>query len=124
MHQYTNMADSEDIIGFTPGFNDIEVPIKPCPGKEQAWRSDNLKYYCTDFQDEHYIHGGFSADKFSWMRLVLHQCDPSKQSYCNDPDTSRKYFERTIVGIQSISQEFSIDDEFSRMLYKAESNLT
>ena len=84
---YSNMEDSFDIDGFTPGFIDTEVPVVPCPGKEQAWRANQLNYYCTDFNENHFAHGGFSADKFSWFRLVIHECDQSKQANCNDVDT-------------------------------------
>jgi hypothetical protein len=39
------------------------------------WRSNQLNYYCPQFEETHYLHGGFSASKWSWMRLAIHLCD-------------------------------------------------
>ena len=67
-----------------------------------------MKHYCTYFNDDHWIHGGFSAEKFSWMRLIIHQCDNSEAARnqrvaanknfidCVGESESLKYFETTI----------------------------
>ena len=135
MHQFTNMVDYEDTEGRRSGFQDIEIPLKKCEGKEVDWRG-NPNYYCPRFDQNHFIHGGFSADKFSWMRLALHICDSRPEARlqriangkthedCEDEETSRNYFLKTVVGVEAISKEASIDDEFSKNIYKAKSRQT
>ena len=79
MHMYTNMDSIDDIEdNQKANFKDIEVPIVRCEGSSLAWREDNLKYYCTEFTEDHFIYGGFYGAKFSWLRLILHHCDRSE----------------------------------------------
>lgn len=77
LHMYTNMDGPEDIDGETSGFKDFEVPIKSCNTKDQDWTLDSIKYYCSDFNENHFLRGGFIADKYSRMRLAVHICDNS-----------------------------------------------
>ena len=67
------------------------------------------------------------------MRLALHICDSKPEARlqrisegknfedCKDKDTSMRYFLEKIVGVEAISKEASIDDEFSKNLYKSKS---
>lgn len=75
MHQYTNMEDKYDTSGSRSGFQDIEIPMKECKGQDQDWRATSLKYYCPEFDENHFAHGGFLAQKYSWLRLGIHLCD-------------------------------------------------
>ena len=116
MHMYTNMDSINDTIGTgkgQDGFKDIEVPIIPCEGQKVAWKKNRLKHYCTNFGEDHWLYGGFSAEKFSWMRLILHECDTNERDDCASDSESQEYFEKTIIGIQSISKELSINETFS-----------
>ena len=104
MHQYTNMDDKNDTSGETSGFQDVEIPLKICDGKELDWRG-TPNYYCPDFDNSHFIHGGFYSDKFSWMRLALHICDSRPEAKikrisegktytdCANEVESKNYFE-------------------------------
>ena len=79
-HMYTNMDGPDDVNGTETGFNDIEVPIKNCNSKSYDWSVEEIRYYCTDFNDNHFLRGGFTGDKYSWMRLILHICDNSTEA--------------------------------------------
>lgn len=79
-HRYTNMADMNDTTGYTEGFTDEEIPLKLCQGKDQAWSGTGIKYYCPDFNETHFIHGGFWTDKYSWLRIALHLCENTTEA--------------------------------------------
>lgn len=79
-HQYTNMEGPEDIYDNRKGFNDNEIPLQLCDSGEFDWRSKEIKYYCPKFDESHFLHGGFSADKYSWLRLIIHVCDDSEEA--------------------------------------------
>ena len=80
LHMYTNMNDMNDTQGSRKGFLDKEVPLEICTGKDFVFRSKKIKYYCPAWDETHFIHGGFSANKFSFMRLVYHACDNSTEA--------------------------------------------
>ena len=74
------MADINDTRGQRKGFNDIQIGLKECGGDALDWRKPGLKYYCPDFKEDHFIHGGFSSSMWSWMRLGMHVCDDSPEA--------------------------------------------
>lgn len=121
-HQYTSMSDIEDADGEAIGFIDREIPMVECEGAAEAWKTGIPKYYCPDFDESHFIHGAFWAPKFSWLRLAIHVCDPSEEAKalrseenkeCKTEQESFDYFEKTIIGLETISKEASIDRHFS-----------
>jgi hypothetical protein len=77
LHQYTNMNDINDTGGNSLGLYDREIPLIECAGGAEDWRNGIPKYYCPDFDESHILHGSFYADKYSWLRLAIHVCDPS-----------------------------------------------
>ena len=78
LHMYTNMENISDTNGPPPpGFYDIEVPLEICSAKYLGFRPPGLKFYCPAFNESHWIHGGFSADKVFTLRLIIHACDDS-----------------------------------------------
>lgn len=78
LHMYTNMNNISDTIGPRPlRFYDKEVPLEICSAKDLGFRQENLKFYCPAFNESHWIHGGFSADMVSNLRLAIHACDDS-----------------------------------------------
>ena len=77
---YTNMDGPEDINGTRANFNDIEIPLERCGSGDLDWRSTKLKYYCPKYDKTHFLHGGFSAPKYNWHRLILHLCDDSPEA--------------------------------------------
>ena len=107
----------------------MEIPLKICDGKELDWRG-TPNYYCPDFDNSHFIHGGFYSDKFSWMRMALHICDSRPEAKikrisegktyidCANEVESKNYFEGIVIGVEALSNEVSIDDDFSKNLYK------
>ena len=125
-HMYTNMEGPEDINGTRPNFNDIEIPLERCGSGDLDWRSSSLKFYCPKYDSNHFLHGGFSAPKYNWHRLILHLCDNSDEAKasrtepnkeCATRAESLKYFESKIMGLETYSYEASIDEEFSKNLY-------
>lgn len=128
-HQYTNMDGPEDIYGKRKGFNDIEIPLSKCQSGDFDWRSNEINYYCPDFSEKHFLKGGFEADKYSWMRLIVHICDNSTEAQaqreienkkfkeCASRDESIWFFENIVTGLETYSMEASIDQEFSKNLY-------
>ena len=126
MHQYTSMANINDTEGEVVGFLDKEIPMIECPGAAEAWKTGIPKYYCPDFDESHHIHGAFWAPKFSWLRLAIHVCDSSKEAKakrtgenkeCKTEQESFEYFEKHIIGLETISKEASIEKKFSQNLY-------
>ena len=127
-HMYTNMDGPEDIEGLRPNFNDLEVPLERC-GTEGTfdWKSGGINYYCPKYNQSHYLHGGFSASKYNWHRLIIHICDNSpsakmlrsdENKECASREESLQYFENTIVGLETWSNEASIKEDFSKNLYE------
>lgn len=77
-HMYTNMEGADDITGKRSGFQDIEVPVEKCSlAGTFDWRSSSINYYCPKYDKSHFLHGGFSANKYNFHRLVVHLCDNS-----------------------------------------------
>jgi hypothetical protein len=60
-----------------PWFNDYHIPLQICETYEADWRPKILKYYCPKFDQNHFLHGGLIASKFSWLGINLHVCDNS-----------------------------------------------
>ena len=84
LHIYTNMDNLTDIstdksLGDTLStFRDVEVPLEICRSKiDVEWASDNKKQYCPNFNESHFLYGGYYSTRYSWMRMVIHHCDDS-----------------------------------------------
>lgn len=130
---YTNMEDQNDTAKKeTFNFYDIEIPLEKCSGvgEDVSWRNPKIMYYCPNFSDNHFLYGGFWAQKYSWMRMGLHMCDSSPKATeerkmagkthwkCKEPEEIYNYFENEVlIGIESYSNEASITQEFSKKLY-------
>ena len=118
---------------------DVEIPIAPCDkGSDTSQDVDYLlwakgnKYLCPAFNESHFIHGGFSADKYSWLRLAIHLCDDREEARlekiargqthvdCASREESLKFFEQNIIGFETWSKVASTDQEFSKNLYKSD----
>lgn len=82
LHQYTNMESHLDTTGKVSGHYDIDIPIGPCDtgNEDWWWLSGGINYYCPKFDESHFVHGGFVADKFSLLRLAIHICDDSEEA--------------------------------------------
>lgn len=132
-HVYTNMDGPDDIIGKgKSNFNDYTVPLELCNTEELDWRSSSINYYCPKYDETHFLHGGFSASKYNWHRIIVHLCDNSEKAKqeridqnkkfieCATREDSLTYFENTIIGLESLSNEASIKEEFSMTLYDRE----
>ena len=137
-HQYTNMKDKYDTKGnksLINSFEDIEIPLERCQGMEVAWRNKDIKYYCPVFTETSFLHGGFWAEKYSWLRLAVHLCDnrPEAQELrrqqgkkyieCATREESLKYFEEeTMTGLEGFAPEANINRNFSKYLYTMKSS--
>lgn len=115
-HQYTNMEGPDDITGKTENFNDVEIPIEECEAQEADWRNKKIKYYCPKFNESHYLHGGWIADKYSYLKLILHICDNSGYAReqrriegrthidCATREESLWYFENNVIGVETLAK--------------------
>ena len=119
-HMYTNMDGPDDIEGKRSTFNDIEVPLVLCNTGDLEWRTGGIRYYCPKYDQNSFLHGGFSADKYNWHRLIIHLCDETKRDDCVSREDSVKYFENNIIGLETWSFEASIKEDFSQKLYTSE----
>lgn len=73
--------------------------------------SKGFKYYAPRFKEDDYIYGTYLTSRFSWLRLILHECDNSteainerirnskKHIHCVSTEEQRKYFEDVIHAI-------------------------
>ena len=113
LHQYTNMNGPDDVYGKTPNFNDIEIPIEYCGAANLYWVQEKPKYYCSKFDESHFLHGGFTGDQWSIVRLIVHFCDNSEEAKalrseenkeCASEEESKTYFENVITGFEVSSK--------------------
>lgn len=78
------MKNISDTRGKVAGYNDITIPIGPCNAgfgfDTDTWFTGGNRLYCPIFDETHFIHGGFNAEKYSWLRLGLHLCDNSTEA--------------------------------------------
>lgn len=94
------------------------MPLVKCDGvgENVNWRNPKIFYYCPNFGKDHFLYGGFWAQKYSWMRMGLHLCDNSteatdlrrqqgkKHIECKTEEQIYDYFvNEVIVGIESYS---------------------
>ena len=79
-HVYTNMDGPDDIEGKRPSFNDFSVPLEKCSTGDLDWRTSGINYYCPQYDESHFLHGGFTADKYNWHRIIIHLCDNSEKA--------------------------------------------
>ena len=121
MHQYTNMQGINDTRGKASGYNDYTIPIEPCNANMENPFTGANRIYCPKFNETHFIHGGFTADKFSWLRLALHICDSREEARlkkleankthieCKSREESLKYFESKIQAVEMGHNEINVN---------------
>ena len=85
MHMYTRMDSLTDTStdNLPNGFQDVDIPLKPCKGLRASnsdWDLGGTKLYCPQFNESHFLYGGYYSERYSWMRLILHSCDDSPKA--------------------------------------------
>ena len=105
LHKYTNMDHRQDhhASGVANKVRDEIIPLKNCNSESDMWQAQNITKYCPDFRKDDFIYGDYYSEKFTWYRLVIHQCDKEKREAkgktCKPQDEVDKYFRKNIVGI-------------------------
>ena len=83
-HMYSNMDNLQDTSTSIESnedesiykFEDRFIPLIICPSQSNtSWRKSDVKQYCPDYSDHHFLYGNFYTKRFSWLRLALHFCD-------------------------------------------------
>ena len=85
MHMYTRMDNLTDnsTDNIKKGFKDVEISLKRCKGLRDTvgdWDLSGTKLYCPQFNESHFLYGGYFSERYSWMRVILHFCDESPKA--------------------------------------------
>ena len=82
---------------------DIVVPLKKdCNRVDEEGSPFHqiVASYCPDFSEKHYLKNDYNNIRSSWMRLALHECDPSKTQKCASTSEINDYFNKNILSLQ------------------------
>ena len=64
--------------------------------------------YCPDYRSTDFIKGNYYTDKYSWLRLAIHRCDPheiiiengvKKNITCASREEQDQYFKDTVLAV-------------------------
>lgn len=106
LHRYTTIRNNSNIIGEDEiPTQDLIINLKECNKKDNdAWSSSSQKYYCPDFGDDDILYGDYYIPKNSWLRLAMHECDPTKRALlgktCESKENIENYFQLKILNLQ------------------------
>ena len=78
LHRYTNVRDFDESLPPTKKVQDIDIPLVPCKKNHEndnEWDYSSTMF-CPDFKDTDILKGSYFAPKYSWLRLIVHRCDP------------------------------------------------
>ena len=81
LHRYTNVRDFNESLPATEKRQDIDIPMIPCPKNHE---NDNgwdftAPLFCPDFKETDILKGSYYSAKYSWLRLIVHRCDPTEK---------------------------------------------
>ena len=64
---------------------DVEIPMVPCDSLTEhdgGWKADATRF-CPDYSDSDILFGSFYTERYSWLRLAVHRCDPREKILVN-----------------------------------------
>lgn len=104
-------------------FEDRLIPLVRCPDAINAsWRKSNVKQYCPDYSDGHFLYGNFYTERFSWLRVALHFCDDTvegragreaagkKHVDCKSREEIIEYFASNIISLDIITESPTLSE--------------
>ena len=87
LHRYSNMRDINETVNEAREYSqeltyiiDKEIELEESQEYFHNNLANGIKYYKPKFTEEDYLYGGYLTDKFSWIRLILHECDNSSEA--------------------------------------------
>ena len=104
-HMYSNMQNlsdtSTDLLmdesldtASVYQFEDRFIPLIDCPNPiYTSWRKSNVKQYCPDYDDGHFLYGNYYTTRFSWLRLALHFCDDTPEGKLDRIQAGKQYID-------------------------------
>ena len=73
----------------------------------------SMPHYCPDYRSTDIIKGNYYSNKYSWLRLAVHRCDPNdliienkveKNKTCASKEEQDQYFKDTILSMTLIDK--------------------
>ena len=79
-HRYTNMDNSSDThVRDDAIHRDESIPLIPCDTSKDIWFDAQVIKYCPSLPSEPddyiFLYGDYYESRYSWLRLVIHQCN-------------------------------------------------
>ena len=64
----------------------------------------SMPNYCPDYRSTDILKGNYFTNKYSWLRLAVHRCDPNeiingKNKSCASKEEQDQYFKDTILSL-------------------------
>ena len=67
----------------------------------------NTRKYCPYYGKNDYLYGDYYSDRFSWYRLVVHQCDSvaraKENKTCVTPEESEIYMSKRLLSADLVT---------------------
>ena len=97
---YTNIDGNDLSKEPLPKPRDVILPLMDCNDKyndDSVWSEGRIVNYCPAWTDQDMMVGGYYGKHYSWYRIILHRCDPTKRN-CKSREEQDKYVKINIVG--------------------------
>ena len=118
-------------------FEDRFIPLIICPNAiNTSWRKSNVKQYCPDYDDGHFLYGNYYTKRFSWLRLALHFCDDTPEGRLDRIQAGKQYidcksreeiidfFSSNIIALDVITEAPTLGEGSAQVLAKEETSIT
>ena len=80
LHRYTNIQNNDISLPALKESLDIDIPMTRCDKMiefEGGWDL-SAPHYCPEYKATDIFKGNYFTDKYSWLRLAVHRCDPTE----------------------------------------------
>ena len=97
------------------------VPCKKNHEFDGGW-DQNSTFFCPDYGKDDLLYGGYYSEKYSWLRLVIHRCDPNEiivvnkkkvKKSCATRDEQDTFFAENILNVLIHNTEPSLQSDDS-----------
>ena len=85
LHRYTNIPGKDFNIDPLEQSLDIEIPMVPCNKSTEydgGWVA-NATMFCPNYTESDILFGSYYTQRYSWLRLAVHRCDPREKITVN-----------------------------------------